>query len=126
MYFCCYQKQFTKHRLNRSGFLTAEAHMAPKFWKIVKAVYKGNTCELENVALMSSIYTGQNYMHYSLMGKWDCPLLTVICYIQVPFKAGLTNRILLFSNWPDSNILRFSKVYIISLIVTITVLKDFL
>jgi hypothetical protein len=24
------------------------------------------------------------------MGKWDCPLWTVICYIEVHFKAGLT------------------------------------
>ena len=34
-------------------------------------VYKGHSREPENVAFMSScpLYTGYNYMHYSLMGK---------------------------------------------------------
>jgi hypothetical protein len=52
----------------------------------VKPVYQGHTREPENVAFMSSypLYTGYNYMHYSLMGKMRMPFI-VICYIEVPF-----------------------------------------
>jgi len=41
----------------------------------VKSVYKGHSKEPENVAFMSSwpLYTGSNYMHYSLMGKMTLP-----------------------------------------------------
>ena len=55
----------------------------------VNLVYKSR--EPENVTFMSTcpLYTGHNYMHYSLMEKRDCPLQTVNCYIEVPFKAGL-------------------------------------
>ena len=37
---------------------------------------KGYSSDPENVPLMSScpLYTGYNYMHNSLMGKWDFPL----------------------------------------------------
>jgi len=43
----------------------------------VKAVYKGNSREPKNVAFMSScpLYTGLNYMHYSLMGKMRLPFI---------------------------------------------------
>ena len=43
----------------------------------VKLVYKGHSREPENVVFMSScpLYTGQNYMHYLLMGKIDNDLL---------------------------------------------------
>ena len=60
----------------------------------VNPVYKGHSSwEYENVAFMSSypFYTGSNCTCYSLMGKTRLPLiLTVICYIGVPCKAGLT------------------------------------
>jgi hypothetical protein len=49
---------------------------------------------------ISPLYTGLNNMLYLLMEKCDCPLYnellyrgalyTMICYIEVPFKAGLT------------------------------------
>ena len=43
----------------------------------VKPVYKGHSREPENVAFMSSysLYTGKNYMHYSLMGKLRLPFI---------------------------------------------------
>jgi hypothetical protein len=46
------------------------------FANTVKHVNKGHSREPENVACMSScfLYTGWNYMHYSLMGISDCPL----------------------------------------------------
>jgi hypothetical protein len=39
--------------------------------KIVKPVYKGHPSEPENVLFISNcpLYTGLNYIHYSLMGK---------------------------------------------------------
>ena len=43
----------------------------------VKPVYKGHSREPENVAFMSScpLYTGSNYMHYSIMGKMRLPFI---------------------------------------------------
>jgi hypothetical protein len=43
----------------------------------VKPVYKGHSREPENVVFMSScpLYTGQNYMHYLLMGKMRLPFI---------------------------------------------------
>ena len=43
----------------------------------VKPVYKGHKRESENVTLMSScpLYTGSNYMHYSLMRKMRLPFI---------------------------------------------------
>ena len=40
-------------------------------FEIVKPVYRGHSRELENVAFMNScpLYTGQNYIQYSLIGK---------------------------------------------------------
>ena len=40
-------------------------------------VYKGHSREPENVAFMSScsLYTGLNYMHYSLIGKIRLPFI---------------------------------------------------
>jgi len=38
----------------------------------VKPVYKDHSMEPENVAFMS--ICPYLYIHYSLMGKWDCPL----------------------------------------------------
>jgi len=36
------------------------------------------------------LYTGSNYMHYSLDVENETALWTLICYIEVSFKAGLT------------------------------------
>ena len=43
----------------------------------VKPVYKGHSSEHDNVAFMSScpLYTGKNYMHYSLMGEMRLPFI---------------------------------------------------
>jgi hypothetical protein len=43
----------------------------------VKPVNEGHSKEPENVAFMSScpLYTGYNYMHYSLMGKMRLPFI---------------------------------------------------
>jgi hypothetical protein len=38
---------------------------------------------------LSCVYRFKLYSLHS-MEKWNCPLLSVICHIQVPFKAGLT------------------------------------
>jgi len=40
-------------------------------------IFKGHSKKPENVAFMSScrLYTGQNYMHYSLMGKMRLPFI---------------------------------------------------
>jgi hypothetical protein len=53
-----------------------------QFICIVKPVYKGHSREPENVVFMSScpLYTGLNY-------NWL--LWTMICYIEVTFKACL-------------------------------------
>jgi hypothetical protein len=44
---------------------------------LLKPVYKGHSREPENVAFMSScpLYTGLNYMHYSLIGKMRLPFI---------------------------------------------------
>ena len=41
------------------------------FENTAKLVFRGHSRELENVAFMNScpLYTGQNYIQYSLMGK---------------------------------------------------------
>jgi hypothetical protein len=71
------------------------------------AIYIGHQLEPDNLPFMSSctLYTGSNYMHYSLNRENETVLyrfiylpfkagLTVLvvrtCYKQVPFKAGLT------------------------------------
>ena len=50
-------------------------NLKTKFAHTVKPVYKGHSREPKNVAFMSScsLYTGWNYMHYSLMGKMKLP-----------------------------------------------------
>jgi hypothetical protein len=44
--------------------------------------------ELENVPCPLS--TGENYIHYSLMGEMRLSFIDSDCYLGVPFKAGLT------------------------------------
>jgi hypothetical protein len=47
------------------------------FTYTVKPVYKGHSREPAIVPFMSSfpLYTGNNYMHYSLMGKMRLPFI---------------------------------------------------
>ena len=36
------------------------------------------------------LYTSSNYMYYTINGEIEkCPIQTVICYIELSFKAGL-------------------------------------
>jgi hypothetical protein len=58
----------------------------------VKPVYKGHSREPENVPFMSSCPL---YMHYSLMGKYGCPLLKVICYRDMHWKEGFVNGVVI-------------------------------
>ena len=48
--------------------------------------------EPENVPFMRSrpLYTGENYMHYSLKGIMRMRFIEVIYYIEVRFNACLT------------------------------------
>ena len=48
-----------------------------KWYLIVKLIYKEHSMEPENVFLMSScpLYTGHNYMHYSLKRKMRLPFI---------------------------------------------------
>ena len=56
------------------------------------AIYIGHQLEPDNLPFTSSctLYTGSNYMHYSLNRENETVLYRFICYKQVPFKAGLT------------------------------------
>jgi hypothetical protein len=60
----------------------------------VQPVYNGSwsTWKCALYEQLSCVYRFKLYSLHS-MEKWNCPLLSVICHIQVPFKAGLTHSI---------------------------------
>ena len=63
-----------------------------KFHNLMKSIYKGHRGEFENVPLMSScpLYTGLNYMNYSLNGENDTALYRGGLAIYRSIKVDLT------------------------------------
>jgi len=57
----------------------------------MKPVCKGHTREPENAPFMNSclLYTGSNYMPYSLIGKMRLPIIDSDLLYRDAFKAGL-------------------------------------
>jgi len=53
----------------------------------VKPVYEDHSREPENMSFMSScpLYTGKDYMHFSLMGKMRLPFIDS----ELPYRSSL-------------------------------------
>jgi hypothetical protein len=62
-----------------------------RYVNTVKPVYKGHSREPGNVHFISScpLYTGQDYMHYSLMGKMKLPFIDM----DVLYRSAFLGRL---------------------------------